>query len=268
MAAYVSPQAPSASSGPGRDGGIRVVHTPYSLTIRILLTLLFAATTAGFTALVLYSMRDVTLEADHATAQLAIVRTYPVLGPRRETLALGAIQGTGLRSRLARNRGLVYGVTLITAAGEEDVSFNYEPTGREAQKQALDAFLADPGAPPLGLPHDRGGPWALLLFLVPLSWAWLLWTMWQQATVRFEPWRSAIVLERRQWPLRLWTRAFHAGEVTGARADARTSRGRYSYRVVLTLASGEEVPLLTVWGNGGAIHQDVANRINEALGKA
>jgi len=191
-----------------------------------------------------------------------------LLGPRRETVSLEALLGTGLRSRVTKNHLLVYGVTLTTVAGEEDVSFNYVASGREAQKQTLDAFLADPGAPPLRLPYDRGAPWALLLFLVPLSWAWLLWTMWQRATVRFEPWRSAIILERRRWPLQLWTRAFHAGEVTGARADARTSRGRYSYRVVLTLASGEEVPLLNVWGNGGAIHQEVANRINEALRKS
>jgi hypothetical protein len=133
-----------------------------------------------------------------------------------------------------------------------------------AQQRALAAFLAHPEAPPLHLAYDRGHPYGLLLGAFGLVFAWVLWTIWQQATLRFEWWRRAVVLERRRWPLPLWTRAFQLSEVAGAGVEARSGR-RPTYRLLLNLRSGEDVPLLNVRGSGPGYHQDLQDRINTEL---
>lgn len=99
----------------------------------------------------------------------------------------------------------------------------------------------------------------------PVLWLWAVWTLWQEAAVRFEWWRGAIVLERRRWPLPLWPRAFRQGEVTGARVDEKVYRRRTTYRVLLTQASGEEVRLLAVGGATRKRHEVAAAALQAVL---
>jgi hypothetical protein len=258
-------QVPAGSSVRRPETVVR--FRPYAIYVQILFTLVFAASVLGFTVAAFFGARDVTIDASHGTSLLVVTRTYPLFGARRDSYGLAAIQGTGLRSRVTKNGVLTYGV-MLRAGGEESISFAYAARGRQAQKQAIDAFLADPGAPPLHIPYDRGNPWAFLLCGFSLIMLWTLWTMWQSATVRFEWWRRAVVLERRRWPLPLWTRAFQVEELTGARVDERGPRRRRTYRVVLILRTGEGVPLLTGWGGGGiGPNQDAADRISAAIAK-
>jgi hypothetical protein len=83
--------------------------------------------------------------------------------------------------------------------------------------------------------------------------------------VRFEWWRRAVVVERRRWPLPLWTRSFQVEEVSGARVDLRGWTRRKTYRVVLTLRSGETVPVLDGWSNGTRLPDAAAEAISMAL---
>lgn len=246
-----------APGGERRDETL-VLFTPFPPAQRLFFTLFFLAMIVGFTFLAGLATRDVTLDASHGTGQLVITRTYPLLGPRRDFLSLASVLGTGLRSRVAKGGGLTYALTLRTAEGEDTFSSTYARDGRQARKRDLDAFLADPEAPPLHLLYDQGSPWGFLVLIAPAAWLWVLWTLWQEATVRFEWWRGALVLERRRWPLRLWTRAFRLGEVAGAEVVEKQARRRPTYRVVLTLATGEEVPLLDVSGAGRARHEETA----------
>ena len=57
-------------------------------------------------------------------------------------------------------------------------------------------------------------------------------------------------------------------EVAGASVEERGYRGRKTYRVELSLRSGESVPLLTVRGSGPRMHEQVAAEINAAIGHA
>jgi len=258
--------APSAPPGRGPERPETVVrYRPCALPARILFTLLFTAIGAAFIVGSFFAARRVAIDCSHQTSLCVVTRTYPLLGPRRRSIDLAGIRGTGLRSRRGKNGVISYALLLDTGAGPEPVSFQYAPRGRQAQKAALDAFLADPGAPPLHLDYDQGNPWAFLICLAPAIWVWVLWTLWQEATVRFEWWRGAVVLERRRWPLPLWTRAFRADEVAGASVDERGSRGRRTFRVELALRSGESVPLLTARGSGPGLHEAAVAAINAAL---
>jgi len=256
--------APSAR-GPERQETV-VRYRPCALPSRILFTLLLSTLGAGFIVFAFFAARQVAVDCSRQTGLCVVTRTYPLFGPRRQSFDLAAIGGTSLRARRGKNGVLSYAVLLDTGAGPESISFQYAARGRQAQKRTLDAFLADPDAPPLHLDYDPGSPWAFLLFLAPAIWFWVLWTLWQDATVRFEWWRGAVVLERRRWPLRRWTRAFRLDEVTGADVDERGYRGRKTYRVELNLRSGESVPLLKVRGSGAGMHEQVAAEINAAIG--
>jgi hypothetical protein len=253
-------------SGPGPARPETLVrYRPYGPVARILFTIMFAALAAGFLVFAFYVSSDVSVDASHQTGVCVVTRTFPLLGPRRESYPLAAILGTRMHSRVTKNGVIAYAVSLSTADGDRNISWQSAPRGRQAQKRALDAFLADPGAPPLHLGYDQGSPVAFLLGLVPLVWLWVLWTLWQQATVRFEWWRRAVVLERRRWPLPLWTRAFQTGEIAGTQVDQRGYRGRRSYRIALTLGSGEAVPLLGVWSGSAAAPQAAAAELEAAL---
>ena len=69
-----------------------------------------------------YMARDVAVDASRGSGQLVITRTYPLLGPRREVLPRAGIRAAGLRSRTTKNGPPVFGVTLLTDAGERDIA--------------------------------------------------------------------------------------------------------------------------------------------------
>ena len=244
-----------------------VLYRPCSPLARILFSLLFVGAIGGFAGMALFMTRTVRVDGSHGDSMLVITKTYPLFGARRELHDLASIQGTGLRSRVAKNGAVVYAVTLRTAGGEETITANYAAWGRQGQRRALDAFLAHPDAPPLHLLYDRGNPWGALFCIIPAIWLWVLWTLWQEATVRFEWWRNAVVLERRRWPLAPWSRALQLGELTGARVDERGVGRRKTFRVVLLLGSGEALPLLTFWASGGPQAGAAAAGINAALAR-
>ena len=129
---------------------------------RFLLTGVLVTGLAACTALATLTTRRVKVEASHAAGALRVLRTWPLVGDLAETYALGAIHGTGLRSRADGPGRRASAVTLKTDSGEIPLSTTYATDGREAQKQALDRFLADPSAQPLGLVYDRGNPAAFL----------------------------------------------------------------------------------------------------------
>ena len=237
--------------------------------VRVTATIFIGAATIAFIWMAFFMARQVVVDCNRDLGTCVITRTYPLFGAQRSYLALADLRGTGLRSRRTKNGAMTYAVTLRTQTGEEVVSASYAIRGRMAQKRALDAFLANPEAPPLHLVYDEGSPFGLLLGLFALVNLWVLWTTWQEATVRFERWRQAVVLERRRWPLPLWTRAFPAREVTGARVQDRGWRGRNSkLRMVLTLDSGEEVPLLGPWGGGRGYHDDIEASLNAEINRS
>jgi hypothetical protein len=242
-----------------------VPFQPYSFAVCVLFTLVFLAAAAGFLVFPFFGARDVTIDASHETSQLVVTKTYPLFGQRRDIYDLASIRGTSLRSRRAKNGSLTYALFLRTDLGEQSISFAYSPGWRQVQQRNVDAFLANPEAPPLHLSYDRGSPLIFLASIASVIFLWVLWTVWQSATVRFEWWRDAVVLERRRWPLPLWTRAFQLGELTGACVSERGYRSRKTYRVDLTLGSGETVPLLTTWGSSPGPTGAAAAAINAAL---
>ena len=251
------------------DAETLIRHRPYSAAILWLLTLVMGCAGLAILGLPFYMARDVAVDASRGSGQLVITRTYPLLGPRREVLPLAGIRAAGLRSRTTKNGPPVFGVTLLTDAGERDIASEYAGTGRQAQQRALAAFLADPEAAPLHLDYDRGSAWGFLLYLTSLVWLWVLWTIWQEATLRFEWWRRAVVLERRRWPLPPWSRALRLDEVAGVRVDERggAARRQHGYRVVLSLAGGEDLPVLRSWSSDGPRARATAARISEALAR-
>jgi hypothetical protein len=261
----------SATYDPARHGErleTVVRYRPYAWPARILFTLLFAGFGLGFIGAAFFFARQVTVDCSHDTATCTITKTYPLLGARREWHDLASVRGTGLWSRRTKNGGMLYAVTLRTDAGEDSISASYAAFyARQGQKRALDAFLADADAPPLHILYDRGSPVGFVMCAFSLVMLWTLWTTWQVATVRFEWWRGAVVLERRRWPLALWSRAFQLAEVTGARVEERGMRRRNTYRVLLALGSGATVPLLTVPGSGYGMHSEVAAELNAAIAR-
>jgi hypothetical protein len=261
------PTPPStAPPGHGPERLETVVHyRPYSLITRILFTALFAALSLGFLAGAFFASRDVTIDCSHQTSLCVVTRAYPLLGARRESIDLASINGTRMRGRTTKNGSLTYAVFLSTTGGDRAISFQYAPRGRQGQKRALDAFLANPDAPPLHLLYDQGNPLGFLFCLAPLIWLWVLWTLWQQARVRFEWWRRAVVLERFRWPLPLWSRAFQVEEIAGAQVDRRGYPGRRTYRVDLLLGSGESVPLLTIRAGFAGPSEAAAAEISAAV---
>jgi len=261
--------APNVPAGAGAGLGTLIRYQPNPPLTRVCFSFLFTAAMIGFLCAALFLTRDVDVDCAHGDASFVVTMTYPLLGHRRTFLDLGAIRGTGLRMRRGKNGVLTYAVTLRTAAGEDVFSAAYAPLpGRLAQKRALDAFLRHPEGPPLHLAYDRGNPFGFLVGLFALVMVWVLWTIWQQATLRFEGWRRALVLERRRWPLAPWTRAFQLGEVAGVEVETSWSRRRPTYRLVLNLHSGEEVPLLNVRGSGLAYHEDLRRRISAELNRS
>jgi len=264
MAAFaLTPGYDLTRHGERRETVVR--YRPYGRWSRILFTLLFCAAAAGGVWSAFFTARTVTVDGDRGTSMLTITKVYPLLGTRRESHDLASILGTGQRSHRAKNGGIASAVTLRTAAGEEVVTARYATYGRTEQKQALDAFLADPGARELHLPYDQGSPLGFIMAIFSGVMVWLVWTLWQEASVRFEWWRDAVVLERRRWPAALWSRAFQAGEITGARVQMRGSSRKATYRVLLTLGSGEEVPLLTIGGSGPGLAEAAADELRAAL---
>lgn len=129
---------------------------------RLMLMAVLATGLAGCAALATLTTHRVKVEASHAAGALKVLETWPVVGDLSETYRLEAIHGTGLLGRVDRLGRTASAVTLKTDRGEVPLSRIYETTGRDAQKHALDAFLADPSAQPLGMVYDRGNPLAFL----------------------------------------------------------------------------------------------------------
>lgn len=127
-----------------------------------MLTGLLVAGLAGCTALATLTTRRVKVEASHAARMLKVLQTWPVVGDLSETYSLDSIHGTGLLSRADARGRIASAVTLKTEQGEIPLSTTFEAAGRDVQKRALDGFLADPSAPPLGLVYDKGNPAAFL----------------------------------------------------------------------------------------------------------
>lgn len=137
-----------------------------------------AAGVVGCAALVALTTRRVKVEASHAAAVLKVSRTWPVIGDVGETYRLETIQGTGLLSRVDSRGRTGSAVTLKTRSGEIPLSGTYAPLGREEQKRALDGFLADPSAPPLGMVDHKGDPAAFLALPVLVVLSLVVRVMW------------------------------------------------------------------------------------------
>ena len=257
------PLSVPAASREGMETCIR--FRPSGVANRMFATLFFSACALGFIGLAFFLARDVTVDLSHDTGLCVLTYQYPALGHRRTIIPLKAIHGTGLIISTAKGGRLVYTVTLLTTHGVEKISALTAAQGRQAQKRAIDAFLAQPDAPPLHLLYDQGSGIGLLVAAMALFMAFVLWSLWQEATVRFEWWRRAVVLERRRWPLALWTRAFQLEELAGVRINERSYRRRISYQAVLTLRSGEDVPLLGIWGSGERHYRDVEDRLKAEI---
>jgi hypothetical protein len=129
---------------------------------RIFLSGVLLLGAAACAALAVLTTRRVKVEASHAAAVLVVKRTWPIVGDRSESWPLAGIRGTGLLSRVDGRGRSASAVTLLTDRGEVPISATFEAQGRELQKRAIDGFLADPAAPPLGLVYDRGNPAAFL----------------------------------------------------------------------------------------------------------
>jgi hypothetical protein len=261
----MQPGIPPIAPNLGNDEAF--LFHPWSLPMRIVISVLFIALMAGVAFTAAIGARDVDLDADHGAGMLVITRTDPLRGTSRESIPLAAVRGTVLAARRAKNGRRVYGVELELDTGEDlEISSVRQFQGRQGQKRAIDAFLADPGAPPLHLRYDQGHPAMLaLLGIIPLL-LLVIRGFWLGARVRLERWRGQLWLERSRWPLARWSRSFSAGEIRQARVDdKRGSKGGRVYRVILVLASGEEVPLLKVWGNAVRPHREAAEWINARL---
>jgi hypothetical protein len=239
---------------------------PYGPALRLAYTVLFAGMALALVVAAFFVAREVAVDGSRDSGSCVITRTYPLFGAFRERLPLAAIQGTRLRARTLKNGVQAYAVHLRTAQGETALSMSYEPAGRQRQQQELDAFLGNPGARSLHLVYDRGNPYGFLLCLASLALLLILWPVWQEATVRVQDWRGAVVLERRRWPLPPWTRTLPRNQVTGTRIATRGNRRRPTYRVHLVLATGEEVPLLQGWaGDRLAWYQRTADDLDRLI---
>ena len=153
------PYAPTPAVVPGPEPG--TVFRTWSGPVRAWMTLLDLAMAVLLTFLTLVAAGTVVLDASHATWECVITRSYPLLGEHKETHPLAAVQGTTLLRRFSRGR-TSFAVALRLAQGDVTLSSQYARTGRDQRKRPIDAFLADPGAPPLHLVYDPGNPMPLL----------------------------------------------------------------------------------------------------------
>lgn len=78
---------------------------------------------------------NVTVDASHRTGTCLVTRTFPLFGERHRRYDLATLHGADLRSRIARNGLVTYGVTLKTPGGEEDVSSSYVAQERQEQQR-------------------------------------------------------------------------------------------------------------------------------------
>ena len=239
---------------------------PYGLALRLFYTVLFTGAAVGVAITAFFVAREVALDCSRAAGTCVITRTYPLFGARRERFPLAAIQGTRLRQRATKNGALAYAVLLRTAQGDLEMSANYATTGRLAQKRDLDAFLGDPETPALHLTYDQGSPFGLVLGLFSLVMLVPVWSLWQEARVHCQDWRQTVVLERRRWPLPVWSRSLPRDQVAGNRIATRGVSSRRTFQLRLVLTTGEEVPLLQGWaGAPFAWYQQAAGELDRFL---
>ena len=106
-----------------------------------------------------------------------------------------------------------------------------------------------------------------LIFAVPSI--FMVHRIWERALLRFDWASRRVIVERSRWPLRSTSRSFSLDEVTGAEVleTPATPLLARQYHVVLTLASGERVPLASGSSNVRAHHDRIAAEILSALGR-
>jgi hypothetical protein len=204
-----------------------------------LLLLNFAAA-AYFAA---WAAGRVTVDCSRATGSCTVTSTYPVRGTVRRSYALDSIDDVEV-VRVSSGDGV--GLALKTTGGPVALSRTTEAAWlRQYQRRTIHNFLLDGRMQTVHVDYDEPSVGSI----VWLFWGVLpllsLFGIWRRARLRFDWVSKAVILERSSWPLGRTSRAFSLDDVTGADVDERPSGGSTNeYRLVLTLASGDRVPLL------------------------
>jgi hypothetical protein len=206
--------------------------------------------------------QDVAIDASRTADTWAITRTYPLLGSRRIVYPLASVRGARLETRHGKG-GPQYDVVLDLAGVDLSLSRRHGGRARINQQRIMETFLENPAVTSLHLAYDQGTPCAIL-FLIPLAViAFAFRSLWQ--AVRIRPDREGLVVSRNRWPLPAWTVYCPRDQVRDVRVDERRGRNQMLYRIVLVLASGEDLPLLPAWGDGERRHDAFARRLRALL---
>lgn len=189
----------------------------------------------------------VTLRCARSTGACVLERRYPVLGVRSETVPLTSIREVVLRESRGR-RASTWEVGLVTDQGTLELSDRHADRPlRAAQQEAIQRFLADPGAATLELPYNQpttenlvgmgviGG--GLVLFL-----AFLVWTNWQ--LVRVELVDEELTLTTRRWPLPPRIRRFSRSAIRKGALRSKDGLVGHAYAGVLVHVDGHDIELL------------------------
>jgi hypothetical protein len=214
-------------------------------------------------------LRSVVVDGSRTTGVLRITREWMGVPVGRETLPLATIRGSRLVEGHGR-RAAFYRVVLDTDRGARDLSTVASGEDRINQREALETFLKDPDAPAFRLVYDPPAyETALFLFFLFLPLAALQF-LWQGVSIRLEAWRDTVTVERTRWPLRPVIQSLPRHEVVRAQVEVqpnRSSRQDPMYRILLVLASGQEVPLFKGWVAARRTLESAAREINAALGQ-
>jgi len=221
-----------------------VVYRPNGAFWRIVGTALLVLNFAAAAYFAAWAAGRVTVDCSRPAGSCTVTSTYPVHGTVRRSYPLDSIDDVEI-VRVSSGDGVR--LVLKTASGPVPLSRTTEAAWlRQYQRRTIHNFLLDGRMDTVHVDYD-----------VP-SWAsvgWLFWALlpllslfgiWRRARLRFDWVSKAVILERSRWPLAgITSRAFSLDDVTGADVDERPSGGSTNeYRLVLTLASGDRVPLL------------------------
>ena len=202
------------------------------------------------------------LDCSRTTHLCTLVQARPGQPTLFRSLPIPSIR----RVELTRTKSAAF-LDLVTTAGDVRVSSRSGSlASREAQKQTIEAFLADGAIGSVHVDLDKPSPMAFVLLGFSVATLFFLRFSFRRAVVRFDWMSRVVVVERPRWPWPPWTRVFQLDEITGAEVSVDlTRRDRELYSVVLITSSGPNLTLLARTSSGPDQHERVAARIRAAI---
>lgn len=236
-----------------------------SLVVFMLVVIELGCSVTAFTA-----ASTVAFDCARATGRCTLTTTDPLGGRSAEDVPLASIASTSIVSIHGKN-GTRYAIALDMRGGEpRKLSSRYGDLDvRKAQKQPIDAFLADPRQPALHVDYDASDPSVFGFILQGVVLVLLVYVLGVHARLRFDAPAGTLHVAQKLWFFTTSARTFPLGDLRAFEVDTSLGpKGGTVYQAVMVLADGRRLAPLTGITGSRKYAEKAAVRMRRAFSAA